>query len=221
MSLQSTDVATLLVEATARILAQEGPKAVSARRITSEVGVSTMAIYTHFGGMDELYAAIWREGFRRFGEELERSPLTDDPVADWMVQGWGYRHFALSEPHLYQVMFGPGLVAVHTGTPEDSEAAMQPFGALLFRLERCVEAGRFEIRDPYLAGELVWASVHGHLLIELSGYHQALGRDPLAGYTECLRSLATGFGDEPDSVAASLASARRRARRAGLATRGG
>jgi AcrR family transcriptional regulator len=221
MSASTVDVPTQLVEVTARVLAQEGPSAVSARRITGEVGVSTMAIYTHFGGMDELYAAVWREAFRRFGAELERSPLTGDPVADWMVQGWGYRHFALSDPHLYQAMFGPGLVGVHQGAPEDSAAATAVFGSLLGRLQRCADAGRFEIPDLFTAGELVWAAVHGQMLIELSGYHPARSRDAGAGFAECLRRLARGYGDEPRAVEASLAISRRRARRAGQASTGG
>ena len=171
MATVTDDVPTRLVEVTAQVLSQEGMAAVSARRVTREVGVSTMAVYTHFGGMPELLAAVWREGFRRFGVELDRATLTDDPVADWAVQGWAYRHFALREPHLYQVMFGPGLVAVHTGAPEDSEAALAPFESLLHRLDRCKAAGHLSFDDTYVAGELVWATVHGQMMIELSGYH--------------------------------------------------
>jgi AcrR family transcriptional regulator len=221
MSAATIDVPTRLVEVTARVLAEEGPSAVSARRITGEVGVSTMAIYTHFGGMDELYAAVWREAFRRFGAELERSPLTDDPVADWMVQGWGYRHFALSDPHLYQAMFGPGLVGVHQGAPEDSAAATAVFGSLLRRLQRCADAGRFEIPDLFTAGELVWAAVHGQMLIELSGYHTALGRDPERAMAECMHRLSTGLGDDPTATRRSLSAATQRARRRGLVSRPG
>ena len=47
-----SDVATRLVEVAARVLAEEGSGAVSARRVTGEAGVSTMAVYTHFGGME-------------------------------------------------------------------------------------------------------------------------------------------------------------------------
>ena len=62
----ATDVATRLVEAAARVLAEEGPSAVSARRLANEVGASTMVVYTHFGGMDHVLGHVRREGFRRF-----------------------------------------------------------------------------------------------------------------------------------------------------------
>src|SRR6187397_918799 len=99
------EVANKLVDAAARVLAEEGKAAVSARRVAAEVGTSTMAVYTHFGGMDELITAVWRRGFGLFGDELARPPHTDDPVADFMAQGWGYRRFGLDHRHLYRVMF--------------------------------------------------------------------------------------------------------------------
>ena len=71
-----------------------------------------------------------------------------------------------------------------------------------------------------MAGELVWEVVHGHVLVELSGYYEGMGRDPEATYTEGLRRLALGFGDDAALVEASLRKARRRAQRADLANGG-
>ncbi|HEU4841752.1 MAG TPA: helix-turn-helix domain-containing protein, partial [Ilumatobacteraceae bacterium] len=67
---RNPDVADRLLEAAARVLAEEGRDAVTARRLATEVGASTMAVYTHFGSMDELLLGLWREGFRRFGAAL-------------------------------------------------------------------------------------------------------------------------------------------------------
>jgi AcrR family transcriptional regulator len=209
------DTASRLVEVAARLLDEEGEAAVTARRVTAEAGVSTMAVYTHFGSMDDLLAAIWREGYARFGAELDRAARTADPVADWMTQGWGYRHFGRREPHLYKVMFGDGLASMRLGGADDEAAAIGTFFSLLTRLERCVEAGRFALDDLFLAGEAVWATVHGHTMIELTGYHERTARDPIASYGECLLRLAIGLGDAPTAAHESLARAARRARRAG------
>jgi len=203
-----------LVEAAARILSTEGRRAVTARRVATEVGTSTQAVYTHFGGMDDLLAEIWREGFRRFAVVLDEPAVTDDPVADWMAQGWGYRRFGLRDEHLYRVMFGDGVVAFREGDPADLDAAAGTFVSLLTRLERNRDAGRWDIPDVFTAGELVWEVVHGHVLVELSGYFQGMGRDPEITYTEGLRRLALSYGDDPTLVEASLRKARRRARTA-------
>lgn len=206
-----------LVEAAAQVLATEGRAAVTARRLATEVGASTQVLYTHFDGIDEVVAEIWREGFARFGEALNEPAVTDDPVADWMAQGWGYRRFALRNRHLYVVMFGDEVAAFRVGQARDLEAATATFGSLLDRIDRCVAAGRWEVDDVTTAGEVVWAVSHGQLSIELVGYFDGVGRDPEVTFTECLRRVALGFGDSSDLVEASLGRAARRARRADAA----
>lgn len=203
-----------LVEAAAQLLATEGRDGVTARRVAGVVGASTQAVYTHFGGMDELLAEIWREGFRRFGAALDEPAVTSDPVADWMTQGWGYRRFALRDRHLYRVMFGDGLVAFRLNDDRDRAAAGGTFLSLLSRIERCVEAGRWRVEDQYTAGEVAWITVHGHCTIELTGYFDHLRRDPLRTYAACLRQVSLGFGDDHRLLAESARRARRRALRA-------
>ena len=95
-----------LLEAAARLLALEGPGALSARRAAREVGASTMVVYTHFGGMKELVTAVVREGFARLADLVTAVPRTDDPVADLYAMLGAYRRTALANPHLYAVMFG-------------------------------------------------------------------------------------------------------------------
>ena len=137
-----------IVDTAARLLAMEG--GVSARRLARELGTSTMVVYTHFGGMDELSRQVMRRGFGEFGTELDRGAVTDDAVADWMTYLWNYRRFALREPHLYAVMFGPGLAAFRLGDPADLEAARSTFVSLLRRIHACVNAadGRSTTSSP-------------------------------------------------------------------------
>lgn len=208
-------VRTRLIEAAARLLTDHGRDAVTARRLASEVGASTQVLYTHFAGVDDLLAEVWREGFRRFGTALDSPSTTDDPVADWMVQGWEYRRFALDNRDLYLTMFSNGVLGMREGSPQDMAAAAATFASLLVRLERCVESGRWSIADLFTAGEVVWATVHGHMMIELHGYYSSLERDPTVTYSDGLRRTALSSGDAPDLVEASLKAARRRANRSG------
>ena len=211
---RNPDTAHRLLEVAARILAEEGESAVTARRLGAEVGASTMAVYTHFGGMDELLLQVWRDGFVRFGAALAEPPFSDDPMADFAQQGWAYRRFALENRHLYRVMFGDGLVTFRFDDPADQLVAWGTFESLLTRLRRAAELERLQLDDVELAGQVVWSTVHGHMTIELTGYFEALAQDPVPIYEECLRRLALAFGDRPDALARSLARARRRTRRA-------
>jgi len=203
-----------LVEAAARILSTEGRPAVTARRLAHEVGSSTQAVYTHFGGMDDLIAEIWREGFRRFGEALDEPAFTDDTVADWIEQSWSYRRFALQDSHLYRVMFTDGLIALGEGADDEAGTAASTFLSLLRRIERCRDAGRWDVEDLATAGEYLWAVIHGHVVIELTGYFTSVGRDAERTLTESITRTGLGMGDQPALLAASLRTARRRIRRA-------
>jgi AcrR family transcriptional regulator len=205
-----------LVEAAARRLAEHGRDGLSVRSLAGDVGASTQVVYTHFDGLDDLLAEVWREGYRRFAVALDAPAITDDPVADWMEQGWRYRRFALDNPDLYRVMFGEGLVQIHQGRQEDADAAAATFVQLLVRIERCAAAGRWVVDDVWTTGDLIWGTVHGRALIELAGYHDALSRPAIPIYEHTLRVVTVGLGDEPGTAEASLAAARRRAKRARL-----
>ena len=70
-----------------RILERDGLSALSARKLATEAETSTMAVYTHFGGMTGLLDAIAVEAFVRFTQALTEVRETDDPVADFMAMG--------------------------------------------------------------------------------------------------------------------------------------
>ncbi len=125
-----------------------------------------------------------------------------------------FSRFALREPHLYAVMFGPGLTAFRLGDPADLEAARSTFVSLLRRIHGCVNACRWEVDDVTTAGEAVWSGVHGHTTLELTGFFAAVGRDPVRSYGEILTRMSIGLGDDALATARSLSSARRRAIRA-------
>ena len=201
-----------IIATAVQLLATEG--AVSARRLARELGTSTMVVYTHFGGMDELTRQVMRGGFFDFGAEVDRGAVTDDAVADWMTYLWSYRRFALREPHLYAVMFGPRLAEFRLGDPADLEAARSTFVSLLRRIHACVNASRFAVDDVTTAGEAAWSGVHGHTTLELTGFFGAGGRDPVRSYSEILTRMSIGFGDDALATARSLSTARRRAVRA-------
>ncbi len=54
----------------------------------------------------------------------------------------------------------------------------------------------------------------GGVVLELTGFFGAVGRDPLRSYSEILSRMSIGFGDDALATARSLSTARRRAVRA-------
>jgi AcrR family transcriptional regulator len=189
-----------LLETAARILATEGPGKLTLRRLANEVGTSTMAVYTHFGGMTELRRAIRREGFARLGARQAAVATTGDPVADVWALGMAYHANAIENPNLYQAMFMDGPVDA-----TDAGVGLGTFDQLVTAVQRCIDAGRFEPADPVGLATQLWAIVHGLVTLELAGLL------PSARALPCLaagaRNLMTAFGDDPRAVGASIARA--------------
>ena len=79
---------------------------------------------------------------------------------------------------------------------------METFFSLLRRIQRCVDEGRLVVDDVHLAGEAVWASVHGHMMIE----RLARVDGPRRGraFAGGMRLLALGYGDQPETLDTSM-----------------
>ena len=94
-----------MLHAAVGLLDEHGPDALQTRKVAGAAGTSTMAVYTHFGGMQALIAEVAEEGLRQFDAALT-VPQTADPVADLFAIGAAYRRYAIERPHMYRLMFG-------------------------------------------------------------------------------------------------------------------
>lgn len=195
-----------LLEAAARLLAEDGPAALSTRRLAAAVGTSTSAVYTHFGGMNDLVRALVHEGFARLDRRLATVRTTDDPVADVVALGNAYRANAVEYPHMYAVMFGSAALAGFALTDEDRQHGRYTLTALVDAVARAMDAGRFSVGDGVLLAQQMWIALHGLVALELGGY---LTRpyDADTCFREQLRVLLLAAGDRPDDVDRSLTNA--------------
>ena len=152
-----------LVETAAELIAAEGPASLSLRKLAKAVGTSTMAVYTHFGGMDELRREVRREGFNRLREHLSAVPRTDDPMADIGQLGAAYYVNAVTNPNLYRAMFMEGPVS-----EDDAPVGVDTFMQLVEAVQRCIDAGRFAPGDAFAMGQQLWSLSHGVVALQLA-----------------------------------------------------
>ena len=193
------EVAEALIEVGARLIAEKEP--LSTRRLASELGTSTSAVYTHFGSMADLRRAIRRAGFERLADYQTRFERGDDPVTDLVKQGWAYCQNALTNPNMYRVMFMEAPV-----DESDAGVGLYTFEMLVEGVQRCIDGGRFEDRD---AGEMalqLWSSTHGIVTLYLAGMLDEEQVDRLT--LELGSALFAWFGDDPDRTKASFSRAR-------------
>lgn len=206
-----------LIDGGIRLLERDGLQSLSVRNVAAEAGTSTMAVYTHFGGMMGVIDAVATEAFSRFTQVLTEAPQTDDPVADFFVMGTAYRTFALANPQRYQLIFGaasPATVAGYRTDVTSTESVTDrvewaaSFDALRNVVRRMIAAGRIRYEDGELniAGRL-WSLSHGEVMLELAGFFGHDGH----GLTHILTPLTVdalvGMGDERERTLQSLATA--------------
>ena len=85
-----------IVTAARELLEEEGPEALSMRRLGERLGIRAPSIYKHLPGKDALEAAVISDGFEELAATLDGTTLEE--------LARGYRAFAREHPHLYRLM---------------------------------------------------------------------------------------------------------------------
>jgi len=158
-----------LLDAAGRLLADEGPAALSLRRIASEMECSTTVIYSLFGNKDGLANALYLEGFERLGHALAQVDESLPPVACLQAISRAYRENSIRNATYYRVMFG-GVIPLFTPPPESRRRAWSTLKITIRTVERAITSGEFALGDPVKGARLIWAAMHGVVSLQLSGY---------------------------------------------------
>ncbi|MGW5382396.1 TetR/AcrR family transcriptional regulator [Nocardia sp. NPDC003963] len=69
-----------LMEATARIIREEGYAAATSRRVATAAGVKSALVYYYFPTMDDLFVAVMRAGAERALGRMRRALTAEDPL---------------------------------------------------------------------------------------------------------------------------------------------
>jgi AcrR family transcriptional regulator len=198
----SPEIRALLLDRAAAMLARREP--ITLRALVAGSGVSSMAVYTYFDGMNGLWGAVRQEGFRRLGDRLESVTPARDPVRHMATLGVAYVDNALSNPNLYRVMFDA------TFDLPDPSAAAASFDHLVAAARRCVVAGRFGPEtEPSDVALRFWASGHGIVSLAVTGVLAVA--DLRRHAPEVAAALFIDAGDTPDSARSSVRTAWREA----------
>jgi AcrR family transcriptional regulator len=187
-------VRTQLIERAGQMLRTREP--ITLRSLVAGTGVSTMAVYTYFGGMDGVWKALRQEGFTRLAARLATVRTSNDPVRDLAALGAAYLRNALDHPDLYRVMFDAAFEL------EDSGAADETLHTLVAAAERAKAAGRFHHEtDPLELAIQSWTIGHGLASLVATG---PLPRETLAHGIPLLTALFVSKGDDPGDCRRSV-----------------
>jgi AcrR family transcriptional regulator len=206
-----------VVQATIRLLAEQGPSAIKARAVASASGLSTIVVYHHFGGIAELIRAVVDQGFKDLDRAFSQVPVTEDPIADLFALALTCRRVARQNPHLYDLMFGLSTRRATYRPLADSDVRLSGRspafqGAYLHLTQACqrlVSSGRVRQQQPEVLAAQLWSFVHGYITLELADHFVEFD-DPVAQVLLPMGvNLAVGLGDEREHAHASHEAAAR------------
>lgn len=160
LAARSDEAREALLAAAHDLLANEGPAALTVRRIAAAAGMSTMNVYSRFGGKDGVVDELFVAGFRRLGAAMAATPTTDDPAADLIACGNAYQEFARRNPTYYSVMFDR-VVPDFEPSERAVEYAQNALARVVDRVQRAIDAGQIRAGDPFTMASALWSCVHG------------------------------------------------------------
>lgn len=171
MSRTYDDTSQALLAAAHQILATSGPEALTVRRIATEAGMSTMNVYSRFGGKDGVIDELYADGYRRLIAEIQAQPAGDDIPATLLAVAHRYRKFALDHPAYYGIMFRH-TVSGFNPSDESIDQAIANLNAFVSLVQIGQERGDILASaesDPTEIAAWLWATCHGLISFELDG----------------------------------------------------
>ncbi len=197
-----------MLDAATRLLTEEGPAALTVRRVAEAVNCSTTLLYSLFGGKDGLANELYLEGFARLKQEFAAASTQamknregGEGLAPLLLHARIYHQYAKRNPSYYMVMFGDA-IAGFVPPVESRKKAWESLAALIETFEEVMRQGALPPSNPTAAARLLWAAMHGAVSLELKGYYLKTERaDELfnAAVNAVLRSLQMGPA-EPGSA---------------------
>jgi len=166
-----------MLDAATRLLTEEGPGALTVRRVAEAVNCSTTLLYSLFGGKDGLSNELYLEGFARLKAEFaaaaaqaDKKKADNSGLAPLLLHARVYHEYARRNPSYYMVMFGDAIAGFVPPVASRNQA-WESLAVLIDTFAACMESGALPPSNPTAAARLLWAAMHGAVSLELKGYY--------------------------------------------------
>lgn len=193
---QKSEVRQLILDASRKILLEEGFDALSMRKIAEAIEYAPSTIYLHFESRDEIARELVRDGFATFLNYFRSAASIQDAWERLVEFGRLYVRFALEKPESYRLIFMtqfsdavmPPNTDQHAGDGPGEEA----FTLLLGTVEELIRTKRMRAIEPVMGAELAWAAMHGIVSLRMTCSNMPF-EDIYTTTEEMLRTLRYGL----------------------------
>jgi AcrR family transcriptional regulator len=167
----------MLMDAAARLIAQNGVKGASVRAIARQAGVTEGAVYRHFSNKDELYLAAHARIIRKMAEVKQAIASRKIPI-DRKLREWVRASYAFFDRHPDAFTFV--LLTVHDLPEPQREVGRLCSNIFIEMVKRAQEGGALRPMRP----ELVLSHFSGLLLNVPRLINEGTLEGPASGYIE-------------------------------------
>ncbi|GFZ79116.1 hypothetical protein GCM10008018_25890 [Paenibacillus marchantiophytorum] len=169
--LQNTEnLRKLVVDAAATLLQDEGPEAVTVRKVSQKMGCSTKIIYSLFVNKEGLAQQLYLDGCKLLANEFEATPQAADPVQHMMNLGETFWQFGQRYSSYYKLMFG-GAFADFKPDEVSLQGTVTAMRQLITVISSAQEQGLIPGQyDTESIVRIVWSSLHGVIHLYMGGH---------------------------------------------------
>ncbi len=225
--LRRSETTAEIKETALRLMAAEGPGAITLRAIAREMGMTPNAVYSYFATRDDLITTLIRELYDQLADELiaaRDARARTDAAGRIMAWACAFRDWSLANAEGFRLIYGdpvPGYrPPVGGAAPEAEHRACMGLiglaaGAWPYAESRYAES-EFDWSDfePALAGAVraefpdlppagvavglrIWGHLHGMVSLEVLGHLRAQTTNPDKLYRTEITQLTRALGLEP------------------------
>ena len=151
-----------LIDSAAQAIVSQAAEELSLRALARAAGVSQTAPYRHFSDRNELLSAVSERGYVQLIDRLTATIATasEDPEQQVKAAAQCYIGFAIENPSLFKLMFGP-LLQPTNQFPTLHEKIRACNKLVQSMLARGVQSGSIISEDLRYLTNTAWAGIHG------------------------------------------------------------
>jgi AcrR family transcriptional regulator len=151
------------------ILEEEGPEAVSMRRVASAVGITPMAIYHHFPDREALLNTVTDREFAKLLAHIQAHPLHGSLENRVIAVMEGYVDYSFKQPRVFDYVFSH-VRSDARKYPQDFRARRSPtLNPIADMLAGEMEKGLLKQDDVWEVAFALWAHIHGYVMLYRAG----------------------------------------------------
>ncbi|WP_419872587.1 TetR/AcrR family transcriptional regulator [Candidatus Pristimantibacillus sp. PTI5] len=160
----------LVIDAAAALLQEEGPEAVTVRRVSQKMDCSTKIIYSLFVNKEGLAQQLYLEGCKILAHVLEGTPQAAHPAQYIRNIGEAYWQFGQRYSSYYKLMFG-GAFADFKPDEGSMQGTVTAMRQLLTMVSHAQENGLISGQyDTETVVRMFWAPLHGVIHLYFGGH---------------------------------------------------